>query len=182
MLTGLLFYRSSPLYLAFGVIIGLLNYRSTERFRRVTGKSPWGIHPIVWGLASVLVSLFVTVLAFIAMSTSNRRRMQNGGAYGAGNGAGPQSNPFARYPSRPPQSPTRQPPGPHKFPQPQSSAPDPAISGQPVPATLSAPPGWQADPSGKYDFRYWDGDDWTEFVSQGGVTSSDPPVPRQGGA
>ncbi|MHB1711207.1 MAG: hypothetical protein ACYCV7_07370, partial [Acidimicrobiales bacterium] len=101
MLTGLLFYRTSPLYLAFGIIIGLLNYRSTERFRRVTGKSPWGIHPVVWGLASVLISLFVTVLAFIAMSTSNRRRMQGGGAFGTGVGpeAGPASNPFARYPT-----------------------------------------------------------------------------------
>jgi len=34
--------------------------------------------------------------------------------------------------------------------------------------------GWQADPTGRHDHRYWDGTRWTENVSDGGVASTDP--------
>src|SRR5665213_3846881 len=98
------FIRTSPWYLVFGILIGFLNYRSTDRFRRMTGKSPWGIPPIVWALASVFISLFVTVLAFIAMSTSGRRRMRQGGGFpngipGRGGGTGA-PGPYGGYASR----------------------------------------------------------------------------------
>jgi hypothetical protein len=39
-------------------------------------------------------------------------------------------------------------------------------------ATLS-PAGWRSDPSGRHELRYWDGTDWTESVSDGGVQSRD---------
>jgi hypothetical protein len=35
-------------------------------------------------------------------------------------------------------------------------------------------PGWQPDPTGKHDHRYWDGTQWTEHVSNAGVASTDP--------
>ena len=35
-------------------------------------------------------------------------------------------------------------------------------------------PGWQPDPTGKHDHRYWDGSGWTENVADGGVASTDP--------
>jgi hypothetical protein len=38
-------------------------------------------------------------------------------------------------------------------------------------------PGWQPDPSGKHDHRYWDGSQWTDNVSDGGVAGTDPYVP-----
>ena len=34
--------------------------------------------------------------------------------------------------------------------------------------------GWQPDPTGKHDHRYWDGDGWTDHVADGGVAGSDP--------
>ena len=34
--------------------------------------------------------------------------------------------------------------------------------------------GWQPDPTGKHDHRYWDGSQWTENVSDAGVASTDP--------
>ena len=34
-------------------------------------------------------------------------------------------------------------------------------------------PGWQSDPTGKHDHRYWDGSQWTDNVSDGGVASTD---------
>lgn len=37
-------------------------------------------------------------------------------------------------------------------------------------------PGWMPDPSGAHDHRYWDGSQWTEHVSDGGVAAVDPYV------
>ncbi len=34
--------------------------------------------------------------------------------------------------------------------------------------------GWQPDPSGRHDYRYWDGAAWTDDVSDNGQTSVDP--------
>src|SRR5258708_22906956 len=33
---------------------------------------------------------------------------------------------------------------------------------------------WQPDPSGRHQLRYWDGQTWTDAVSDDGVQSSDP--------
>ncbi len=40
--------------------------------------------------------------------------------------------------------------------------------------------GWQPDPTGRHQLRYWDGQAWTDSVSDNGVNGSDPvnaPVP-----
>jgi hypothetical protein len=39
------------------------------------------------------------------------------------------------------------------------------------------PAGWQPDPTGRHDHRYWDGSRWTEHVADGGVASTDPYAP-----
>jgi hypothetical protein len=59
---------------------------------------------------------------------------------------------------------------------------DPAPLERPLVRQYTAPvavdgPGWYADPSGRYDHRYWDGTAWTEHVSRGGVTDTAPVVP-----
>jgi uncharacterized RDD family membrane protein YckC len=33
---------------------------------------------------------------------------------------------------------------------------------------------WQPDPSGRHQLRYWDGQTWTDAVSDGGVQANDP--------
>ncbi|MDJ0770822.1 MAG: DUF2510 domain-containing protein [Ilumatobacter sp.] len=35
---------------------------------------------------------------------------------------------------------------------------------------------WYADPSGRFELRYWNGDDWTEHVFAAGSRGVDPPV------
>ena len=57
---------------------------------------------------------------------------------------------------------------------------EPAVA-EPVteqaPAAESAvPAGWYADPSGRFELRYWDGAAWTEHVSRAGQQFTDPPV------
>jgi hypothetical protein len=36
------------------------------------------------------------------------------------------------------------------------------------------PAGWERDPSGRHEYRYWDGASWTDDVADQGVTSVDP--------
>jgi Domain of unknown function (DUF4328)/Protein of unknown function (DUF2510) len=44
-----------------------------------------------------------------------------------------------------------------------------------APATAPAPgPGWFPDPAGRFDYRWWDGARWTDTVSRGGSTTTDP--------
>ena len=46
-------------------------------------------------------------------------------------------------------------------------------------------PGWHPDPYGRYEYRFWDGQQWTDQASTGGVTYRDadvqqaPPTPDQ---
>jgi len=58
-----------------------------------------------------------------------------------------------------------------------------ATGAQTAPATASthattassAPAAWYADPSGRYELRYWNGREWTEHVARGGQQYTDPP-------
>jgi hypothetical protein len=43
-------------------------------------------------------------------------------------------------------------------------------------AAGAAPAGWYADPSSRFELRYWDGAQWTEHVSRSGQQYTDPPV------
>jgi hypothetical protein len=57
------------------------------------------------------------------------------------------------------------------------AAAEPAAAPEPAPAAEPAvPAGWYADPSGRYELRYWDGAAWTEHVSRAGQQFTDPPV------
>lgn len=58
---------------------------------------------------------------------------------------------------------------------PQTSAPLPQAPPPPPasPPPPSAPPAWAPDPLGRHELRYWDGQRWTEHVSDGGVQGTD---------
>jgi uncharacterized protein YxjI len=49
-------------------------------------------------------------------------------------------------------------------------------SGQPAQSVPGSPAGWFADPLGRHQLRYYDGNQWTEHVSSNGRTAVDPPV------
>ncbi len=68
---------------------------------------------------------------------------------------------------------------------PESSAPAPAAAAAPAPApapaavapaTPAIPADWYADPSGRFELRYWNGTAWTEHVARAGQQYTDPPV------
>jgi hypothetical protein len=56
-----------------------------------------------------------------------------------------------------------------------ASQPSTATAAASTPAS-SVPAGWYADPAGRFDLRYWDGNTWTEHVSRAGQQFTDPPV------
>ncbi len=162
-MVAILFIRSSPTLLAFGFVIGAFNYARTESFRKRTGVSPWHIHPVIWGAVSVVVSIFVTLLAWIAMSTTKAPVRRAGGHVGA---TSPGRQGFA-------------PDGP------QEGAAGPFASATATTAATAAtvgagdpggppPPGWHPDPSGRHEHRFWDGHEWTRHVTSGGARSIDP--------
>lgn len=41
-------------------------------------------------------------------------------------------------------------------------------------AAGQAPAGWNPDPMGRHQHRWWDGQQWTSAVADGGVSSEDP--------
>ena len=51
------------------------------------------------------------------------------------------------------------------------TAPEPPASRLEV---APAEAGWIADPTGRHEYRYWDGSAWTDNVSDGGVSAVDP--------
>jgi hypothetical protein len=62
-----------------------------------------------------------------------------------------------------------------------SYSPAPTSTYTPAPAaapaaTPAVPAGWDADPAGRFELRYWDGSTWTEHVSRAGQQFTDPPV------
>ena len=57
----------------------------------------------------------------------------------------------------------------------QVSTPASSASAAPAPSS-GAPAAWYADPSGRFELRYWDGKEWTEHVARGGQQFTDPPV------
>ena len=52
---------------------------------------------------------------------------------------------------------------------------EPVVDAAPA-AESAVPAGWYADPSGRFELRYWDGSAWTEHVSRAGQQFTDPPV------
>jgi hypothetical protein len=60
---------------------------------------------------------------------------------------------------------------------PVTTAATPAYTPAAQPASTPAvPAGWYTDPSGRYELRYWNGDEWTEHVARNGQQYTDAPV------
>ena len=60
--------------------------------------------------------------------------------------------------------------------QTQSDAEATTTTGIPAQTLATVPAAWYADPSGRFDLRYWNGKEWTEHVARSGQQFTDPPV------
>ena len=59
--------------------------------------------------------------------------------------------------------------------EPQAMPVQEPVQQEQVQPESTVPAGWYADPSGRYELRYWDGNQWTEHVSRAGQQYTDPP-------
>jgi len=60
--------------------------------------------------------------------------------------------------------------------EPVAAVVEPVVAEAAPAAESTVPAGWYADPSGRFELRYWDGAAWTEHVSRAGQQFTDPPV------
>jgi hypothetical protein len=65
---------------------------------------------------------------------------------------------------------------PEPEPEPEPAVAEPMVAEAAPAAESTVPAGWYADPSGRFELRYWDGTAWTEHVSRAGQQFTDPPV------
>jgi hypothetical protein len=63
---------------------------------------------------------------------------------------------------------------PAPIPAPVSTTPE-DVPSPPGPTMQGHPAEWATDPTGRHEYRYWDGTTWTSHVSDAGVTGTDPP-------
>ncbi len=174
--------------LVLGVVFAGLGYWLSENDRRRFGRTPWGLPSGVWALFWFLSILLGLVLYLIAHSDVVRRarRSPDGrltgspGRRGIATGVVPvppsASDQFPAYP-RPANGPVGpQPAGGRVGEMPvQNSDPGSASVTQATtqPESHSAesavsPPAWHPDPGGRFHYRWWDGNQWTSYVSFNG--------------
>jgi hypothetical protein len=144
------------------VVWAYIGYQLSERCRKATGRTPWGMSSALWAFLwflSLALGL-VLYLIFLATRASSARRAQQMGGFAP---TGPAS---AGFPGRPIASdfPT--------YPRPAHSSGGVDATPTPTPAPVapwpSSPPAWQPDPSGRFHYRWWDGHQWTNQVSTDG--------------
>ena len=142
----------NPVIALLLVLFAVVAFTRALRFRRATGRNPWGIHPVVWFALGLIFGLLGSLLCLVAIITSTPRSPSPEGAVPRGGRsrsdltAGTRATPIA-------------------------DGEPPIGSALPVVAL----PGWQPDPSGRHQHRYWSGASWTDYVSDNGIATIDPP-------
>ena len=84
-------------YLVLGLVFGGLSFMRTNAYKRRTGSSPWHIHPVVWGVASVFIWIFGTLLSIIACSTGLHPNSDRSALAPAAVESGPPDRAFAAW-------------------------------------------------------------------------------------
>jgi hypothetical protein len=151
--------------LAIDVAASVIGYVLSEGDRRRLGRTPWGLPSAVWAVIWLIYFPVGIILYVIAHRAEVRRAAQGpvpaADAYGRP-AAGLQaervtSEDYPAYP-RPADGSVRPTPPP---------PPPPASAATPAGADM-APPSWQADPSGRFHYRWWTGSEWTSYVATDG--------------
>jgi hypothetical protein len=173
-----------------------IGYRLSERTRKATGRTPWGLPSPIWALLWFLSVLLGLVLYLIAKYTDARRAVRMGVEQFSSHGqvlrpmpTASEAKPvrpgsqFPAYPRPanspdpgapdqshlplPPTSPAS-PPSPSPEPKQAAALEPPQGVGSQAPRQALPPPGWHPDPSGRFHYRWWDGSVWTTQVSVSG--------------
>jgi hypothetical protein len=140
-------------YLVMAVVVAIVAFRSSENFKAKNGVTPWHWPSWLWGFVG-FISLLLCLILFVIASRATK-------PVTVGVGDGRHGDPDR--PLRVPEYATVSRGGP--------SSPS-TMSGD---GAIPAPSGsWHGDPTGRFASRYWDGTRWTEHVSDGNTTTTDP--------
>jgi Protein of unknown function (DUF2510) len=150
-------------------------YRLSENDRRTLGRTPWGIPSVIWALFWFISLILGLVLYLIAHATGVRRAQHlHGGPPARAMAVGPQSvaEQFPSYPQ--PANSNATPRGPNESGEGTTpGAHASGDSGAPGEPPAVSPPAWHPDPSGRFQFRWWDGNEWTSHVATNGQVMID---------
>ena len=145
--------------LVFAALFAFAGYREAQRFQRQYGDTPWGWDAWVWSVVLFLSWVIGIVLLAIAerqgrnKAASRRSFAPQVAATPAYAMAGASAYSPGAVPGAVP-------------------AAVPAVVAAPV-STLP-PACWAADPTGRHQYRWWDGSTWTTNVYDNGVNGQDP--------
>ncbi len=168
------------IYGALSLLWAFFGYRLSENDRKTLGRTPWGLPSGLWAFLWFLSLILGLVLYLIAHSIGVRQAQQNPQGLGTPGPGRPAPVTMAAPPPRAPTAAEQFP----AYPAPANSRPieqeevvepepGPLPSQQTEPEVTQAswansPPAWHPDPSGRFHYRWWDGEEWTSQVSTDG--------------
>jgi hypothetical protein len=145
-------------------LIGFIDYRASERFKQKNGVTPWHWPSWVWAFVGFVFGLLSAIPMLIATRTTKSKSAVSPPTAGPTQpGAMPgdwaTGDRVPAYVGSPMQS---------------DAGSVAGASGHQYRARAAHPPAWLDDPTGRFASRYWDGSRWTEHVSDGSSTATDP--------
>src|SRR3954453_18803871 len=168
----------NPAVLVFAALFAVAGYQRARWFERKYGTTPWGWHPAVWAVVMFLSWVIGVVLLAIA-ERQGRSRAARGPVRADASlpqtylrqGHGQQSHGQQSY-GQPAVAGAIAPTMPNRFGIMEPTTATPAAyagaPAAPAAAAVTAAPGaalpaamWAADPTGRHQYRWWDGAVWT---------------------
>jgi hypothetical protein len=154
----------AALALVVAVVSPVVGFVLSEADRRKLGRTPWGLPSIIWAVLWLLSLALGLVLYLFAHRAEVRRAAQGPipsvDTFGRSAARSTERSAADDFPAYP------RPAGPGDRVAPTAvPAPPPDASG---PVAASAQPSWQADPSGRFHYRWWSGTEWTSYVATHG--------------
>lgn len=189
------------LQLVLAVLFGVAGWHFARTLENKYGRPAWGLPSWAWGIITGLSLLLGAILLAIAERGLKKQPHQApAGLPGyPPQGFPPQGFPAQGFPAQGFPAQGYAPVPTHGYAPVQAQAPVQEQAYTPAPATVPAaaapaaavpaaaepaaaapavaatavPAGWQPDPSGKYQHRWWDGQKWTNSVATNGVAGVD---------
>jgi hypothetical protein len=155
------------IFVEFAVGLGLAELR-----RWMRGSYPWRMHSVIWGLFMVLTYGVAIVALAVAWFTTRARPTDTPGRLGPGGRPTFRDLMMLRRPQPGPAGPDKPPSGvvPGTY---GTSLPPHAEDQDTFGVPFGEPAGWRPDPTGRHEYRYWNGTVWSRHVADKGRRSVD---------
>src|SRR3954463_9482571 len=159
--------RMNPAVLVLAVLFAVAGFQEARRFERQYGQTPWRWDPWVWAVVMFMSWVIGVVLLAIA-ERQGRNRAAKRPAYASGYGQQPNvqygfAQPgYGRSAGQPAVATASAVSGFGITEPAAGTAVTPQLVSQPaaLPAAM-----WSTDPTGRHQYRWWDGATWTANVS-----------------